>query len=99
MPQEGVCDMTDLEMDLVIANAEIKRLKALIPEWISVKERLPQEFVSVLVYMPEERPLPTVHEGYVTNQGKWYAHFFEREPFEVTHWMPLPEPPNEGGLE
>ena len=65
------------------------------PQWISVEDRLPEAFVSVLVYMPEERPLPTVHEGYVTNNGKWYAHFFEREPFEVTHWMPLPEPPEE----
>lgn len=64
-------------------------------KWIPVTERLPEAFVSVLVHMPEERPLPTVHEGYVTNQGTWYAHFFEREPFEVTHWMPLPEAPKE----
>lgn len=63
--------------------------------WISVEDRLPEAFVSVLVYMPEERPLPTVHEGYVTKQGNWYAHFFEREPFEVTHWMPMPTPPEE----
>ena len=31
--------------------------------WYSTKEKLPDEFVSVLIYMPEEAPLPTVHEG------------------------------------
>ena len=63
------------------------------PQWISVEKRLPEPFVSVLVYMPGERPLPTVHEGYIATDGKWYAHFFSRDPGEVTHWMPLPEPP------
>lgn len=60
-------------------------------EWISVDARLPEPFVSVLVYMPGERPLPTVHEGYIATDGKWYAHFFSRDPGEVTHWMPMPE--------
>ena len=63
--------------------------------WISVEERLPKEFVSVLVYMPEERPLPTVHEGFLAREGVWYANHFDREPMEITHWMPLPEAPKE----
>ncbi len=63
--------------------------------WISVKERLPKEFVSVLVYMPEEWPLPTVHEGFLAREGVWYANHFDREPMEITHWMPLPEAPKE----
>lgn len=65
------------------------------PKWISVEDKLPQPFVSVLVYMPEESHLPTVHEGYLAEDGKWYASFYAREPFEVTYWMPLPEPPEE----
>ena len=64
-------------------------------EWISVEERLPPPFISVLVHMPGERPLPTVHEGYITGNGKWYAAHFPREADEITHWMPLPEPPKE----
>ena len=64
-------------------------------DWISVEERLPEPFVSVLVYMPEERPLPTVHEGFLAREGVWYANHFDREPMEITHWMPLPEPPKE----
>lgn len=65
-------------------------------EWISVKERLPEKFVSVLVYMPGEKPLPTVHEGYLMPDARWYSNFFKRDEDEVTHWMPLPEPPKEG---
>lgn len=63
------------------------------PRWISVDERLPEPFVSVLVYMPDERPLPPVHEGFLAREGMWYANHFDREPMEITHWMPLPEPP------
>ena len=64
-------------------------------QWVSVEDRLPEPFVSVLVYMPEERPLPTVHEGFLAREGMWYANHFDREPMEITHWMPLPEPPKE----
>ena len=68
-------------------------------EWISVKDRLPKPFVSVLVYMPGETPCPTVHEGYLNPHGGWWAFHFDRLEDEVTHWMPLPplpEPPKEG---
>lgn len=44
-------------------------------DWISVNDRMPEPWVSVLVYMPEERPLQVVRE--------------------VTHWMPMPEGPDE----
>lgn len=64
-------------------------------DWISVEERLPDEFVSVLVYMPDESPLPTVHEGFLAREGVWYANHFDREPMEITHWMPLPSAPEE----
>jgi hypothetical protein len=60
-------------------------------KWIPISERLPEPFVSVLVQMPEERPCPTVHEGFLTNNGTWYAGYFERESSEVAHWMPMPK--------
>lgn len=65
------------------------------PKWISVEERLPEPFHSVIVHMPQEKPCPTVHEGYRTNDGHWYSAHFVREFDEVTHWMPLPEAPKE----
>ena len=63
-----------------------------IQKWIPVSERLPEEFVSVLVCIPSENPLPTVKEAYLAN-GAWatkMAIFFMEE---VTHWMPLPDAP------
>lgn len=64
-------------------------------EWISVKDSLPMPFVSVLVFMPGEVPMPTVHEGFISSDGIWVSNHFLREPDEVTHWMPMPLPPDE----
>lgn len=63
--------------------------------WIPVTERLPEPFVSVLACIPSEAPLPTIHESYIADHGKWVCILTaERyKPSEVTHWMPLPEPP------
>lgn len=58
-------------------------------QWISVNDRLPKIFESVLLYMPEEYPCPTVHEGYLSQTGWVYW----LGPAEVTHWMPMPEGP------
>jgi hypothetical protein len=69
-------------------------------EWISVDERLPEPFVSVLVHMPGERPHPTVREGFINKRGKWYAGGFDRLPDEVVSWMEMPEAPKmKGGAE
>ncbi|MBS7237881.1 MAG: DUF551 domain-containing protein [Bacteroidaceae bacterium] len=64
-----------------------------VQEWISVKDRLPKPFVSVLVHMPGEEPFPTVREGFISNDGIWQSAMFRREPGEVTHWQLMPQPP------
>ena len=64
-----------------------------VQEWISVDDRLTEPFVSVLVHMPGEEPFPTVHEGFISNDGIWQSAMFRREPGEVTHWQPMPQPP------
>lgn len=73
-------------------------------DWISVKERLPEELTHVIVFM--EATEQGVCVAFIEN-GKWLdgesGHgivFMQQEL--VTHWMPLPEPPKEargGGLE
>ena len=73
--------------DLLISNG------VTVQEWISVDDRLPEPFVSVLVHMPGEEPFPTVHEGFISNGGFWQSAMFRREPGEVTHWQPMPQPP------
>ena len=83
------------EKDLIIQDLrrENAELRARVPKWISVNDRLPEPFVSVLVHMPGEKPFPTVHEGFISNDGIWQSAMIRREPGEVTHWQPIPQPP------
>ena len=56
-----------------------------VQEWISVNDRLPKPFESVLVF----------RDGKISidyNEGNgWFAYDFNGK--RVTHWMPLPEKP------
>ena len=83
------------EKDLIIQDLrrENAELRARVPKWISVNDRLPEPFVSVLVHMHGEEPCPTVREGFISNDGIWQSAMFRREPGEVTHWQPMPQPP------
>ena len=83
------------EKDLIIQDLrrENAKLRARVQEWISVNDRLPEPFVSVLVHMPGEEPCPTVREGFISNDGICQRAMFRREPGEVTHWKPMPQPP------
>lgn len=73
----------------------IEELLAAVPHWISVEERLPRPFVSVLVNIPGENPFPTVKEAFLEKTGMWYSIGFRYEQKEVTHWCEMPEPPKE----
>lgn len=58
--------------------------------WISVEDRLPEEYQRVLVFVPEANKLigsPDMDTDRVAN-GRWV-----RWDKFVTHWMPLPEFP------
>jgi hypothetical protein len=61
-------------------------------EWISVKERLPKESGDYLI-----TDTGTCFVSYFdVEEQKWEffgVEFWKHE--EVTHWMPLPEPPKE----
>lgn len=61
--------------------------------WIPVSLGfLPEEYVSVLVYIPTEAPLPTVKEAYLAN-GCWSTKTWFYSRWEVTHWRHMPSPP------
>ena len=66
--------------------------------WIPVTERLPQEFISVLVTIPSEHPLPKVKEAYLAN-GCWATKTAIFPMEGITHWMPMPEPAKEDGYD
>ena len=63
-----------------------------VQEWISVKDRLPEEKVDCIV---------RYQHAYCNNDGYWAIGFcfYDGEKFridlayKVTHWMPIPQPP------
>ena len=55
-------------------------------EWISVEDRLPDEYADVLVVFPVGSR--HIYEVDHVEDGGWFWN-----ASEVTHWMPLPEPP------
>lgn len=70
--------------------AEIGLLKAKVPRWIPVTERIPPDQEEVLVLTRSKNGVRNVDKGY------WAIdHFIHRGRSEVTHWMPLPEAPKE----
>lgn len=88
----GLCFRTLLKDAL----AYIQRLEAQAPKWISVEERLPENF--------EERVLVCIEDGncIIGNPSEDTDRFdpirkhWVRYGDMVTHWMPLPELPKEG---
>ena len=77
------------------AVAKYLELWAKQPRWIPVTERLPEEYVNVLCHL---RSLDRQSEYYsidhLMEDGQWWK-AANSWRFEVTHWMPLPEPPKE----
>ena len=72
-------------------------------EWISVKERLPEEKGWYQVYAPSYYGGSS--SGLANINGTMFAKWsgkswsietgYHKRPGCVTHWMPLPEPPGE----
>lgn len=60
------------------------------PKWISVEEALPKYGERVLITEGA-----CVFEAYRSISNKWVRHGIGWAE-DVTHWMPLPEPPKEG---
>ena len=63
----------------------------LVQEWISVSERLPQNFVSVLGYMTDAGEFPPVRECYTVGNEFFFPALGDVHP--VSHWCELPQPP------
>ena len=68
--------------------AENDKLKAQVPRWIPVEERLPKKEEDVLVHYAGGR----IDMDWV---GKLGAFRWEEVNGEATHWMHLPQPPKE----
>ena len=65
-------------------------------EWISVKDKMPQpgRYVACIAKRnPFSRFMPMVAR---IEKNGWANPITEQYISEVTHWLPLPEPPKEG---
>ena len=72
-------------IDYLIANGVTAQ------EWISVDERIPQNFVSVLGYMTDAGEFPPVRECYTVGNEFFFPALGDVHP--VSHWCELPQPP------
>ena len=62
-----------------------------VQEWISVNDRLPQNFVSVLGYMTDAGEFPQVRECYTVGNAFFFPALGDVHP--VSHWREMPKPP------
>ena len=84
------------EKDLIIQDLrrENAKLRARVPEWISVDERLPENFISVLGYMTDAGEFPPVRECYTVGNAFFFPALGDVHP--VSHWCEMPKPAEEG---
>ena len=94
------------EKDLIIQDLrrENAELRARVPQWISVDDRLPEESGLYITFGCTAVPVRMPH-NFDKDMGKfgvWWDYdtdgkkhpryrFIEAE--DITHWMPLPQPP------
>ena len=60
-------------------------------KWISVEERLPENFISVLGYMTDAGEFPPVRECYTVGNAFFFPALGDVHP--VSHWCEMPGPP------
>ena len=82
----------DFHLNMFVAN--LLSHGVTVQEWISVKDKLPDYFTSVLVWCPGNK---CIYAAYRNTRQEWYT-FDDTIAGHVvvnmvTHWMPLPEPP------
>ena len=81
------------EKDLLIQDLrkENAELRTRVPKWISVDERLPENFISVLGYMTDAGEFPPVRECYTVGNAFFFPALGDIHP--VSHWCEIPQPP------
>jgi hypothetical protein len=76
------------EGEQYVLRQDYERLRAMLT-WISVEDRLPEKHTAVLVYTDMHGNHAASFDG-----EEWFCDYGGEWLFpNVTHWMPLPEPP------
>ena len=82
---EKIVEPYEFIADFLISNG------VTVQEWISVRERLPQNFISVLGYMTDAGEFPPVRECYTVGNAFFFPALGDVHP--VSHWCEMPQPP------
>lgn len=81
--------------DIRLTVGQQEEVLADLREWISVEDRLPENYNSVLVY--SENGTEDVEYGFHTESGGWLVYSPNSEHGvdhkEISHWQPLPAAP------
>lgn len=96
----GVTESLSDLREILELRQKVERLKAQLPKWVSVDERLPDSGVQVLCFGGLLTDLGFTHQTdfavYAGNDKDWL--FFDgtiSDGWSITHWMPLPQPAKE----
>ena len=89
------------EKDLIIQDLrrENAELRARVPQWISVDDRLPEpkhEFDARNWYLVALSNGVVKELAYEFHNHSVFGYGWRETAYPVTHWMPLPQPPQEG---
>ena len=85
---EAADAIEELSHEIDIDNAAMTAMDAAIPRWIPVEERLPENIKNVLAAFDD-----VIVVAFYSNH-EWME-VATCSVFFPTHWMPLPEPPEE----
>ena len=82
--------LEDAQKSIEVFGQANAALREKVPEWIPVTEKIPPDQEEVLVLTRSKNGVRNIDKGY------WAIdHFIHRGRSAVTHWMPLPELPEE----
>ena len=90
----------DLQAQLMFSNDAAKAIAEKVPKWIPVTERLPEvnkDILAIVHWINEGDN--TLCFGHRKKNGWFLWNSIEGlaiKNYEVTYWMPLPEPPKDG---
>ena len=97
---QAVVDRLTAQTTVVFEKTEGRTVIKFEPKWIPVTERLPEAGKKVLVFAYgydtiTARMCKKTEDGYPVFECKGYDGIYREmaKPGRITHWMPLPQPP------
>ena len=96
MPNSLRCKLKKLKHQGLLTDKDCERLITALDKadkgWISIKDRLPDDDVSILICSERKTISKATYSSdmgryYIADSDLWY------NELDITHWMPLPEPP------